>query len=131
MSGAGQHYAVCLIADIKECLEFKTVGGIAVELRPPLEALHDMEMEAGMYSGYPMNHVMIRFRKPAHTWGWDILPRLPLGGIFRNIRLVCFTLSFGYYFGRARPPSREQNGRRGQKSGNREKRSIRSVRETP
>lgn len=62
-------------------------NNIVIEILPPLEALHDMDMEAGMLTGYPMTHVMIRFRKPAHSWGWDILPRLPLGGIFRDIRI--------------------------------------------
>ena len=28
-----------------------------------------------------------RIRKPAHVWGWDIAPRMALGGIFRNVYL--------------------------------------------
>ena len=33
------------------------------------------------------NYESIRVRKPAHVWGWDIAPRMALGGIFRDIRL--------------------------------------------
>lgn len=33
------------------------------------------------------NAEVLRVRKPAHVWGWDIAPRMALGGIFRKVYL--------------------------------------------
>ena len=41
----------------------------------------------GAFSIAPFNFESIRVRKPAHVWGWDIAPRMALGGIFRDIFL--------------------------------------------
>ena len=35
----------------------------------------------------PFGLEQTRVRKPAHCWGWDIAPRLSLGGIFRSVEL--------------------------------------------
>ncbi len=63
------------------------VNHIAIEIASPSAALHDYPMEGGILGGTPFNYQVLRFRKPAHSWGWDIAPRLPLGGIYRSLRL--------------------------------------------
>ena len=42
---------------------------------------------ASQISLTPFNAESTRIRKPAHVWGWDIAPRMALGGIFRNVYL--------------------------------------------
>lgn len=44
-------------------------------------------MRADMMSSYQYNAEAARFRRPAHVWGWDILPRMALGGVFRDISI--------------------------------------------
>lgn len=44
-------------------------------------------LEPGDYSFLLRNYESLRIRKPAHEWGWDIAPRMALGGIFRSVRM--------------------------------------------
>ena len=44
-------------------------------------------MRADMMSSYQYNAEAARFRRPAHVWGWDIFPRMALGGVFNGITL--------------------------------------------
>ena len=39
------------------------------------------------FSAYPYNYESLRARKPAHSWGWDITPRMALGGLWRPVCL--------------------------------------------
>ncbi len=44
-------------------------------------------VDAMSFGAFPFNYESLRIRKPAHVWGWDIMPRMALGGIFRPIYL--------------------------------------------
>ncbi len=50
-------------------------------------AIRQYSLDAMSYSAYSLNYEALRVRKPAHVWGWDIAPRMALGGIFRNVYL--------------------------------------------
>ncbi|MBO7741299.1 MAG: hypothetical protein J6S21_01975 [Victivallales bacterium] len=60
---------------------------IAVHLASANNAFRKYPLQGNALSAYPFNYESTRIRKPAHAWGWDITPRMPLGGIFRDIRL--------------------------------------------
>ena len=44
-------------------------------------------VEPGDYSFLHRNLESLRIRRPAHVWGWDITPRMALGGIFKSVRI--------------------------------------------
>jgi len=44
-------------------------------------------IDVASFSAYPYNYESLRVRKPAHEWGWDITPRMALGGIWRPVYL--------------------------------------------
>lgn len=60
---------------------------IAVHLLSANNVFRNAPMNALTITGYPYNYESTRIRKPAHVWGWDITPRMALGGIFRAVRL--------------------------------------------
>ncbi len=39
-------------------------------------------------SALEYNYAGLRVRKPAHTYGWDIMPRIVSGGLWRDVKLV-------------------------------------------
>ncbi|MBQ8755877.1 MAG: hypothetical protein IJZ19_12665 [Lentisphaeria bacterium] len=62
---------------------------ISIRLRSPNLEMEKFPMSANAIAGavcYNAEHLWIR--RPAHEWGWDIAPRMALGGIFRDIRIV-------------------------------------------
>ncbi len=60
---------------------------VAVHLASANNVFRKYPLEASTLSAYPFNYEVTRIRKPAHVWGWDITPRMALGGIFRDVRL--------------------------------------------
>ena len=60
---------------------------IAIHIASANNRFRRCPMRAEMFSSFPFNYEASRIRKPAHAWGWDITPRLALGGIFRSVRL--------------------------------------------
>ncbi len=60
---------------------------IAVHIASANNRFRRYPMRAEMFSSFPFNYEASRIRKPAHVWGWDITPRLALGGIFRHVHL--------------------------------------------
>ncbi len=61
---------------------------IAVHIASANRRLESYPLDASAFSAYPFNYESLRIRKPAHAWGWDIAPRLALGGLFRGVELV-------------------------------------------
>lgn len=61
---------------------------LLVRITPPRKRLKGISLEPSQWTPYVYNYQALRVRKPAHCWGWDIAPRLALGGIWRGIRLV-------------------------------------------
>ncbi|MDD3155182.1 MAG: hypothetical protein PHS41_09970 [Victivallaceae bacterium] len=60
---------------------------LRVTLRSANNQVREKSLEAAAFSSYPFNYESIFVRRPAHEWGWDIAPRLALGGIFGSVRL--------------------------------------------
>ena len=50
-----------------------------------IEEMKKYPLRSDMYSSYNFNAEAARFRRPAHIWGWDIFPRMALGGVFNGI----------------------------------------------
>ena len=65
----------------------KGANTLAVHIASANNAFRKYPMDANVISAYPFNYEVSRIRKPAHCWGWDIAPRMALGGIFRRIGL--------------------------------------------
>ena len=65
----------------------KGINSLAVHIASANNVFRKYPMNANVISAYPFNYEVSRIRKPAHCWGWDITPRLALGGIFRQIKL--------------------------------------------
>lgn len=108
---AGKRYRLILdgidgIAEVK--LNGKTIGGCRNSFYPHIFELEDelqqenfieivfsscieemkkYPLRADMFSSYNFNAEAGRFRRPSHIWGWDIFPRMALGGIFYGVRL--------------------------------------------
>ncbi len=59
---------------------------IRVCIKSPMYAIKDCKMEPWMH-GAEYNIEMLRMRKPAHCFGWDIMPRILSGGIYRPVYL--------------------------------------------
>ncbi|MBP5639892.1 MAG: hypothetical protein J6X55_10465 [Victivallales bacterium] len=60
---------------------------LAVHLASANNALRSYPMLANTFCCNTFNYETLRIRKPAHVWGWDITPRMALGGIFRPVTL--------------------------------------------
>ncbi|MBO4345793.1 MAG: hypothetical protein J5833_08550 [Victivallales bacterium] len=59
---------------------------LRVCIKSPIYAVKDCKMEPWMYSSDYYSE-MLRIRKPAHCFGWDIMPRILSGGIYRPVYL--------------------------------------------
>ena len=62
---------------------------ISIHLRSSNLEMTRFPMSANAIAGavcFNAEHLWIR--RPAHEWGWDIAPRMAIGGIFRAIRIV-------------------------------------------
>lgn len=55
-------------------------------LKSPLNAIRDCGIEPSM-RGHGFGQEMLRLRKPAHCFGWDIMPRIVSAGIWRPVYL--------------------------------------------
>ena len=62
-------------------------NSIAVHIASAINACRKYPYLAQSFSVSPLAYENIRSRKPAHVWGWDIAPRMALGGIFRDVYL--------------------------------------------
>ena len=60
---------------------------LAVHLASPVVAFRDEPLVPFSYNICYFGMEQTRIRRPAHVWGWDIAPRLALGGIYRNVVL--------------------------------------------
>ena len=65
----------------------KGKNSLAVHIASANNVFRKYPMNANVFSAYPFNYEISRIRKPAHCWGWDITPRMALGGIFRRVKL--------------------------------------------
>lgn len=61
------------------------INNIKVVIRSANNIFRGQTIDALNFSVYPFNYESLRVRKPAHAWGWDIAPRMALGGIFRPV----------------------------------------------
>lgn len=59
---------------------------ITVRIQSPLLVAAAIPLDHHCFA-QPWNFESLMLRKPAHSFGWDIAPRLPLGGIWRSVRL--------------------------------------------
>ncbi len=59
---------------------------LAVRIRSAANVTRGMEYAAGVSGGEHIDD-MIWQRKPPHSFGWDIMPRLPSAGLWRGVRL--------------------------------------------
>jgi beta-mannosidase len=63
------------------------VNTISICFTSALEEFGKYPMRADMMSSYKYNAEAARFRRPAHIWGWDIFPRMALGGVFNGVSI--------------------------------------------
>ncbi|MEI8246935.1 MAG: hypothetical protein WCI51_13975 [Lentisphaerota bacterium] len=88
----GQNIGSCENALITQKFEAtnalrKGVNHLTVKIHSANNMFRKYELDAMAFSAYPFNYESLRVRKPAHAWGWDIAPRMALGGIFRPVYL--------------------------------------------
>ncbi len=60
---------------------------LVVLMKSAVNHIRQQTLEPSNYSAYPFNYESLWVRKPAHVWGWDITPRLALGGIWGDVTL--------------------------------------------
>ncbi|NMA18986.1 MAG: hypothetical protein GX927_00265, partial [Lentisphaerae bacterium] len=60
---------------------------LVVLMKSAVNQIRQQTLEPSNYSAYPFNYESLWVRKPAHVWGWDITPRLALGGIWGDVFL--------------------------------------------
>ena len=60
---------------------------ITLVFKSSIEELKKYPMRTDMFSSYQYNAEAAVLRRPAHIWGWDIFPRMALGGIFYGVTL--------------------------------------------
>lgn len=65
----------------------KGTNTVKVLIKSANNVFRKYPLEAATASAYPFNYEVLRMRKPAHVWGWDITPRMAIGGIFRKVYL--------------------------------------------
>lgn len=78
-----------LIPAVFDPSKFLTKGcnTISVHIASPINVFRSEPLVPMAVNICPFGLEQTRMRKPAHSWGWDIAPRLPLGGIFRDVTL--------------------------------------------
>ncbi len=57
-----------------------------IHIRPAVEAARGYEYPPGLYA-LGSNYESLYIRKPAHAYGWDIMPRAVSGGLWRPVTL--------------------------------------------
>lgn len=60
---------------------------LAVHIASPVNAFRQYPLVPMCTNISPFGLEQTRVRKPAHSWGWDIAPRLALGGLIRGVTL--------------------------------------------
>ncbi len=61
---------------------------LVVHIEPPVISERDnAKMGAGITASQPYNFGSLRVRKAAHMYGWDIMPRVVSGGIWKSVYL--------------------------------------------
>ena len=60
---------------------------LTVHLASANNRLAEYPLLPGTAAMTPYHMESLWIRKPAHAWGWDIAPRMALGGLFRGVRL--------------------------------------------
>ena len=62
---------------------------LVVHITPSMIAARDIPLGAGINSHLDYNAASLGLRRPAHTYGWDIFPRIVSGGIWKSVTLFC------------------------------------------
>ncbi len=75
--------------EIREIKEFLREGEneLIVHIMPSAIASRDYKCGAGITTGLRYHYGSLSFRKAASTFGWDIMPRILSGGIWRSVYL--------------------------------------------
>ena len=60
---------------------------LEIHLRSCCNALREMPVDVEYFSSWHAHFGQVRLRRPAHLTGWDIAPRMSLGGLFRPVYL--------------------------------------------
>lgn len=60
---------------------------LMVHIRPVVLEARNRELEPFVTSALPYNYESLTMRKAAHMYGWDIVPRIVSGGIWRSVYL--------------------------------------------
>ncbi len=61
---------------------------LTVHITPTMIAARDVKYEAGILSCQTCTTGAVAVRKAAHMYGWDIMPRIISGGIWKSVHLV-------------------------------------------
>lgn len=62
---------------------------LLVHITPSMIAARDIPLGAGINTHLNYNAASLGLRRPAHSYGWDIFPRIVSGGIWRSVSLCC------------------------------------------
>ena len=75
--------------EVGEFLNFGKKNALHVYIKSPLAYLNETDMLCGVnyYSWHMFDLLAVNVRKPAHSFGWDIMPRCVTSGIWRNVTL--------------------------------------------
>ena len=63
------------------------INHLYVRLASPINAVKDLPIDPESFAA-PFRYSSLWARKPAHAYGWDIMPRAVSAGIWRSVRLV-------------------------------------------
>lgn len=75
--------------DVTDKLKAKGDNTLTVRLKSPIiEAAHMKYDPAYTFDAGPTNQEAVWIRKPAHCYGWDIMPRAVSAGLWRSVTLV-------------------------------------------
>ena len=87
----GRKTGVCRNSFIAHAFELDELADGENELkiifRSSVEELKKQPLRVDNFSSYRFNAEAAAFRRPAHIWGWDIFPRMALGGIFNGVHI--------------------------------------------
>ena len=62
---------------------------LIVHITPAMIAARDIPLGAGINTHQFYNAASLGLRRAAHTYGWDIFPRIISGGIWKSVKLIC------------------------------------------
>ena len=61
---------------------------LTVHIHPTMIAAREQTYEAGIFACQTVTTASVAVRKAAHMYGWDIMPRIISGGIWKSVHLV-------------------------------------------